>query len=760
MDAQRHAEYYGMQQTFDELYAKSKAGEVFNGLMELVLSPDNIMLAYRNIKTNTGSYTAGTDKQNIGDIGRLPPAEVIGKVRKIVTGSEHGYRPKPVRRKDIPKPNGKTRPLGIPCIWDRLVQQCIKQILEPICEAKFSNNSYGFRPNRSVEHAISRTYSLLQRAHLHYVLEFDIKGFFDNVNHSKLIKQLWTLGIQDKQLLFVLKRILKAPIRMPDGSTVYPTKGTPQGGIISPLLANVVLNELDHWVDSQWVEHPVANRYGTHRIIRTSEVFDTSKGYQKMRETNLKEMFIVRYADDFRIFCRNREDAEKTMEAVTKWITERLKLEVSPEKTRIVNVRKRYSEFLGFKIMVYRKGEKYVVKSHICDKKLQLEESKLVEQAKRIAKPAHGRTQPDEIGLFDEMVLGIQNYYRIATCISLDCRKIHRRVMTVLTNRLNTESGCQLVREGGAMTDSEKEHYGASQMVRYVSGINRPIYPIAFIKYKTAIGISGIMGNLEGLFDTVNAKVGEIAVQVGTTPAAWNAGVFSLIRQLSETVILPIAGLVLTFVATYELIQMLLEKNNMHEFDVANIYKWVFKTACAILILSNTFNIVMAVFDVSQSVIADAAGLIQGSTDITPDMLAELETTLEGMDLGPLLGLWLQSSVIGLTMQIMGIIIFVLVYGRMIEIYLMTSLAPLPVATLSNRELGGTGQNYLKSLFAIGFQGMLILVCVAIYAVLIQGIATGGDPIGAIWGTVGYTVLLCFMLFKTGGIAQRIFGAH
>ena len=272
--------------------------------------------------------------------------------------------------------------------------------------------------------------------------------------------------------------------------------------------------------------------------------------------------------------------------------------------------------------------------------------------------------------------------------------------------------------------------------------------------------IEGIMGNLTGLFDTVNTRVGEIAVQVGTTPAAWNAGVFSLIRQLSETVILPIAGLILTFVATYELIQMLLEKNNMHEFDVANIYKWVFKTACAILILSNTFNIVMAVFDVSQSVIADAAGLIQGSTDITPDMLVELETTLEGMDLGPLLGLWLQSSVIGLTMQIMGIIIFVLVYGRMIEIYLMTSLAPLPVATLSNRELGGTGQNYLKSLFAVGFQGMLILVCVAIYAVLVQGIATGGDPIGAIWGTVGYTVLLCFMLFKTGGIAQRIFGAH
>ena len=272
--------------------------------------------------------------------------------------------------------------------------------------------------------------------------------------------------------------------------------------------------------------------------------------------------------------------------------------------------------------------------------------------------------------------------------------------------------------------------------------------------------IGGIMGNLEGLFDTVNAKVGEIAVQVGTTPAAWNAGVFSLIRQLSETVILPIAGLVLTFVATYELIQMLLEKNNMHEVDVANLYKWMFKTACAVLILSNTFNIVMAVFDVSQSVISRSAGLIRGSTAVSPGMLDSLEATLEGMDLGPLLGLWLQSSVIGLTMQALGIVIFVLVYGRMIEIYLLTSLAPIPVATLSNREVGVMGQNYLKSLFAVAFQGMLILVCVGTYAVLVQGIATGGDPIGAIWVIVGYTVLLCFMLLKIGTIARSIFGAH
>lgn len=272
--------------------------------------------------------------------------------------------------------------------------------------------------------------------------------------------------------------------------------------------------------------------------------------------------------------------------------------------------------------------------------------------------------------------------------------------------------------------------------------------------------IEGIMGNLSGLFDTVNTRVGEIAVQVGTTPAAWNAGVFSLIRNLSETVILPIAGLVLTFVATYELIQMLLEKNNMHEFDVANIYKWVFKTAAAILILSNTFNIVMAIFDVSQNVIAQSAGVIQGSTDITPGMLDTLETTLEAMGLGELLGLWLSSFLIHATMLALNIVIFVIVYGRMLEIYLLTSLAPIPVATLSNRELGSMGQNYLKSLFAVGFQGLLILLCVGIYGVLVQGIAIGGDPIGALWGCVGYTVLLCFMLFKTGSIAKSIFGAH
>lgn len=281
-----------------------------------------------------------------------------------------------------------------------------------------------------------------------------------------------------------------------------------------------------------------------------------------------------------------------------------------------------------------------------------------------------------------------------------------------------------------------------------------------FTEWLKELLISGIMDNVNGLFDNVNSRVAGIAGQVGATPQGWNSGVYGMIRTLSDNVILPIAGVILAFVMTLELIQLITEKNNMHDVDTWMFFKWIFKTACAILILSNTFNIVMAVFDVSQSVIANAAGIVQGSTDISTSMIDTLEATLETMGLGELLGLWLQSFLIHVTMWALNIVIFVIVYGRMIEIYLLTSLAPLPVATLSNRELGSTGQNYLKSLFAVGFQGLLILVCVAIYAVLVQGISTSGDPIGAIWGCMGYTVLLCFCLFKTGSIARSIFSAH
>ena len=273
--------------------------------------------------------------------------------------------------------------------------------------------------------------------------------------------------------------------------------------------------------------------------------------------------------------------------------------------------------------------------------------------------------------------------------------------------------------------------------------------------------VGGIMGNLSGMFDSVNQQVGDISVQVGQTPQGWNGGIFNMIQNLSNSIMVPIAGVILAIVMTLELIQMITDKNNLHDVDTWMIFKWVFKSAAAILLVTNTWNIVMGVFDMAQSVVAQASGIISSDAAIDiSSVLTDMEPRLMEMDLGPLFGLWFQSMFIGVTMWALNIIIFVLVYGRMIEIYLLTSLSPIPVATLANRELGHTGQNYLRSLFAVGFQGMLILVCVAIYAVLVQGIATGGDPIGAIWGTVGYTVLLCYMLFKTGSISQRIFGAH
>ncbi len=474
----RHNEYYGMQKVFDNLYASSKNGEVFENLIPQILSRENILLAYRNIKANAGSRTAGTDKLTIGDIGRLSPDEVVEKVRFIVNGSEHGYRPKPVRRKEIPKPYDptKTRPLGIPCIWDRLIQQCVKQIMEPICEAKFSNNSYGFRPNRSVENAIARSYQLLQIANLHYVIEFDIKGFFDNVNHSKLIRQIWAMGIQDKHLIYILRQMLTAPIKLESGEQIVPRKGTPQGGIISPLLANIVLNELDHWIESQWQYSPLCTRCK-----------QPVNGYRVAKKTGLKEMFIVRYADDFRIFCRTRATAERTKIAVTQWLAERLKLEVSQEKTRIVNVRRHYSDFLGFKMKVHTKGAKQVVMSHIADKNLLHKRKKLVEQAKRIAKPRKGYGEAGEIQLYNSMVTGMQNYYQIATHVNLDCSKLNRAVMVVLTNRLSTRTGNRLSKKGRKLTAFERKRYGKSKMLRYVAGRNEPIYPIGYTQHKNPL---------------------------------------------------------------------------------------------------------------------------------------------------------------------------------------------------------------------------------------------------------------------------------
>ena len=272
--------------------------------------------------------------------------------------------------------------------------------------------------------------------------------------------------------------------------------------------------------------------------------------------------------------------------------------------------------------------------------------------------------------------------------------------------------------------------------------------------------ISGIMGNLSGMFDSVNQQVGQIAGDVGTTPANFSPAVFSMIRNISESVILPIAGMVLTFIACYELIQMLIEHNNLANFETWTFFKWVFKTFLAVTLISITFNITMAVFDVAQQVISRSGGLISGSTSVSDATLTAMQATLEGMDLGPLLGLYLQTFVVQVTMLALSAIIFVIVYGRIVEIYLMVSLAPIPFATFGNHEQSHTGQNYLRSLFALGFQGFLIMICVGIYAVLIQNLSFSDNIISSIWGVLGYTVLLAFTLFKTGSLAKSVFAAH
>ena len=273
--------------------------------------------------------------------------------------------------------------------------------------------------------------------------------------------------------------------------------------------------------------------------------------------------------------------------------------------------------------------------------------------------------------------------------------------------------------------------------------------------------VGGITSNLSGMFDATNQKVAEISGEVGLTPQAWNASIFNMIQTLSETVIVPIAGAILAFVMTLELIQLITDRNNMNDVDTWMFFKWVFKSACAVLIVTNTWTIVMGVFDAAQSVVSHASGVIIGDTAIDiSTVITDMEARLMEMDIGPLFGLWFQSMFVGITMWALTICIFIVIYGRMIEIYLVTSVAPIPMATMLGKEWGGMGQNYLRSLLALGFQAFLIVVCVAIYAVLVQNIAVVDDISNAIWTCMGYTVLLCFCLFKTSSLAKSVFNAH
>src|SRR5690625_3964988 len=390
-----------MTETFTDLYEKASNKDTFNNLYDIIVSRENILLAFRTIKSNKGSKTPGTDGKTINDIKELSENELV----KTIQTKLENYRPKKVRRKWIEKENGKFRPLGIPCILDRIIQQCFKQVLEPIAEAHFYSHSYGFRPLRSTHHAMARVQFLINQAQLHFVVDIDIKGFFDNVNHTLLIKQLWNLGIHDRRVLACISKMLNAEI---DKEGV-PSKGVPQGGILSTLLSNIVLNDLDQWIAGQWEFFTLSKNYKSR----------VGERYAKKR-TNLKEGYLVRYADDFKILCRDGKTAQKWYHAVGLYLKERLKLDISPEKSQIVNLRKRESEFLGFTIRANVKGKKRVAHTGIKDKKRE----KLKEQAKIHIQRMKKSPSIQNALRYNSFVLGIHNYFNRATHVNLEFSRL------------------------------------------------------------------------------------------------------------------------------------------------------------------------------------------------------------------------------------------------------------------------------------------------------------------------------------------------
>lgn len=447
---------------------RAKNGNNFYKLLEIIGSEQNICLAYRNLKTNSGSKTAGTDGLTIDDIKHLCDEDIIMKVRS----SLDNYQPKSVRRVFIPKSGSdKMRPLGIPCIWDRLVQQCILQVLEPICEPKFHNHSYGFRANRSAHHALGRVTSLINISKYHYCVDVDIKGFFDNVNHGKLLKQIWTLGIRDKRLICIISKMLKAEI---DGEGV-PEKGTPQGGLLSPLLSLIVLNELDWWVSSQWETFQPKHR-------NKNGWFQYAK-----KHTRLKSGFIVRYADDFKIMCSTYEEAQRFYHSTVDFLNKRLKLEISPEKSKVVNLKKNSSDFLGFKIKVIPKGKTkhgYVAKTDMNQKALKKAKTNLKLKVKDIVR----HTTTFQIARYNLAVMGMQNYYCVATNIYNNLTEVSYALLP--TTRVRFKKIAKLIPFETTSQDFQMKTTGIRPQTKIIMIADTPLLPINGVKHKNPLNFS------------------------------------------------------------------------------------------------------------------------------------------------------------------------------------------------------------------------------------------------------------------------------
>lgn len=465
----RYNEYYDMQKVFDSLYSASKNNNNFYKLLEIIGSEANIRLVYRNLKTNGGSNTAGPDGMTIDNIKEMSDEQVVQNVRDMLSD----YKPKPVRRVFIDKPgSNKKRPLGIPCIWDRLVQQCILQVLEPICEPKFHPHSYGFRPNRSTSHAIARVVSLINVSKHYYCVDIDIKGFFDNVDHGKLLKQIWTLGIRDKRLICIISKILKSEI-VGEG---VPTKGTPQGGIISPLLSLIVLNELDWWASNQW------ETFTPNKVKLTPAFRCYLRNYR-----NLKGGFIVRYADDFKIMCRTYEEAQRWYYATVDFLKTRLKLDISPEKSKVVNLRKNSSTYLGFKIKVVPNGRArygYVAKTDMSDKAM----TKVKANLKRKIIDIQYCTVEKTVNAYNSAVYGIQGYYSLATNVYNNLTDVNYALFPALRIRLNNRGHTVLFRD--TSIEFKQKAVGIRDDTKILVIKDIPLLPITAVHHRSPMNFS------------------------------------------------------------------------------------------------------------------------------------------------------------------------------------------------------------------------------------------------------------------------------
>lgn len=451
-------ENYEQQEILDELYKRSSEGRYFDKLYELIISEDNIVKAYRTIKSNTGRKTKGINGHTIKYLENLSKDMLVNITRQKLSN----YKPNPVRRVFMPKSNGKQIPLGIPTIEDRLVEQCILQILEPICEAKFHKSSFGFRPNRSTHHAIARCQHIINHSKNHFVVDVDVEGFFDNVNHGKLMKQLWTIGIRDKRVLCIISKILKTEII----GEVTPTKGIPQAGILSSLFTNVVLNELDWWISNQWETKSTNNKYT-----------QPSSKIKSLNNSKLKPCYIVRYADDFKIFTDSRTNAKKIFIATKLWLNDRLGLEISDEKSKITNLRKNGSDFLGIRLRAVSKGTSqlgYVSQSKIEPKR----KSKIIKVYKSKLKDIRKYPSMDKVKNLNRFTLGIHNYYKVAT----DVRKDFNDIMHLIYGKYKRLKAKRIIIGKGTENEILKSFYKGYNGV-LDKCCNITLYPIPYVHF-------------------------------------------------------------------------------------------------------------------------------------------------------------------------------------------------------------------------------------------------------------------------------------